>query len=643
MRRKILLCLGASLAVIVSAAAFSAFEAHVINVTAHIENALNVDTTPIEFGTVFPQEYLEKTLTINLSDSFLLETNADDVEYIIKQKPKCICDFNPTPCPLGEYTPIDYATHQCPIGYHEMLSLCPFLSKMDGDLEDNNDIGVPSYYQGTSCVTPDPDYAVGRLAKSEDDTSDIWIIDLKVPPVTGYVGQDWPVNCPVVDEDSRDYGCDLWVEVTGISRFGEENGSEKERACIASGGTVATSTCCLATSDFPDTCSVGACGCAPQNSHEVKICNCGPDRCFNGTTCVDECTPTTEICDNGVDDDCDGDIDCADIDCAGDDACIAPECTNGDIRSCYTGSPSTRNVGLCQDGTQTCVTGSWGSCIGDTTPVAEICDGEDNDCDGSTDEGNPGGGDGCDTGESGICAAGTLQCTGGSLQCVQNNYPETEICDGVDNDCDGTVDEGCPSPNGWLYEQNFNSLADGDLPGQDGWTGYNEFDVQSTVAYEGTKAVQGIRTAGAVFASRSVPSSVNGTVYFAMRSTANNSGDFAFALKDNNKVDAHAMIKFDSDGNIKTHDNINGWQTITAYSANTWYIFRVEYDCGNDRFRVKVYDSSWSGWYPSASTWYNFGGDSGDPDDVNLLWMYVSNLGQIAYFDTITPTDPTTP
>ncbi|XOB41911.1 MAG: hypothetical protein ACKKMS_00755 [Candidatus Nealsonbacteria bacterium] len=61
-----------------------------------------------------------------------------------------------------------------------------------------------------------------------------------------------------------------------------------EQACINSGGTVSTGLCCLSVGDFPDTCVVGACGCAPASSHEVKICDCGKGKCFNGETCVRE-------------------------------------------------------------------------------------------------------------------------------------------------------------------------------------------------------------------------------------------------------------------------------------------------------------------------------------------------------------------
>jgi len=61
--------------------------------------------------------------------------------------------------------------------------------------------------------------------------------------------------------------------------------ANKEWACSFSGGTVATSLCCEATGDFPNTCLIGACGCSPDNSHEVKVCDCGPDKCFNGIRC----------------------------------------------------------------------------------------------------------------------------------------------------------------------------------------------------------------------------------------------------------------------------------------------------------------------------------------------------------------------
>ncbi|NYZ76090.1 serpin family protein [Candidatus Micrarchaeota archaeon] len=49
----------------------------------------------------------------------------------------------------------------------------------------------------------------------------------------------------------------------------------EEEACIIAGGNVTTQLCCKSVGDFPNTCSIGACGCSPENSHEVKVCDCG--------------------------------------------------------------------------------------------------------------------------------------------------------------------------------------------------------------------------------------------------------------------------------------------------------------------------------------------------------------------------------
>ncbi len=56
-------------------------------------------------------------------------------------------------------------------------------------------------------------------------------------------------------------------------------------------------------------------------------------------------------------------------------------CAEGDTRAC--GS----NLGVCMEGTQLCgVDGTWGECDGSVEPSSEVCDGYDDDCDGTTDE-----------------------------------------------------------------------------------------------------------------------------------------------------------------------------------------------------------------------------------------------------------------
>ena len=56
-------------------------------------------------------------------------------------------------------------------------------------------------------------------------------------------------------------------------------------------------------------------------------------------------------------------------------------------RECYDADPLTRNRGNCRSGTMTCVDGIWSSCEGSVVPEREVCDELDNNCDGRVDEG----------------------------------------------------------------------------------------------------------------------------------------------------------------------------------------------------------------------------------------------------------------
>lgn len=229
-------------AIAIGVVGMSAFEAHIINVTAMIENALDVNTNPIDFGTVFPQEQLDAEFNIALSESFLAEENADDVNYKIKQKPKCrLIDPERTDLPeFGRVTEDGQGNFVCEddVNYEMLPILCPFLSKHDGDPDDGNDEEMDAFH-GPADLNDwndevSEEFAVaGRLAKSQNDETDNWIVDLKVPCFEGQCAQDWTdyvrgINPEVINPDDyvlpteaehKLFGCDLWVEVTEISRI----------------------------------------------------------------------------------------------------------------------------------------------------------------------------------------------------------------------------------------------------------------------------------------------------------------------------------------------------------------------------------------------------------------------------------------
>ena len=76
--------------------------------------------------------------------------------------------------------------------------------------------------------------------------------------------------------------------------------------------------------------------------------------------------------------------------------------------------------------------------------IPETCNGLDDDCDGEVDETFTLLGDTCDGDDSDQCANGVIACAPNALGtlCKETGPDFEEICNEVDDDCDGLVDEG---------------------------------------------------------------------------------------------------------------------------------------------------------------------------------------------------------
>ncbi len=216
----------------------------------------------------------------------------------------------------------------------------------------------------------------------------------------------------------------------------------------------------------------GACGNACIRAHARTDCMAG--RCTIPTGgcdfgfydldgnpdngCEYACVPVPgatddRTCDNR-DDNCNGRRD-EDVDLCGDIAncgrcsrnCILVHATArcervpGSMGAC-TESNTRCAVAMCGTGFYDIDGDPANGCEYECTPSgAEVCDGADNDCNGAVDDGDPGGGAACGS-SMGVCRPGVNHCRMGRVVCEGGVTPTPEMCDGMDNDCNGTTDDG---------------------------------------------------------------------------------------------------------------------------------------------------------------------------------------------------------
>jgi len=167
---------------------------------------------------------------------------------------------------------------------------------------------------------------------------------------------------------------------------------------------------CDGTADDGFVCARGA------TSSCTSRCGTTGSRTCTPSCAWDSCIPPAEVC-NGLDDNCDGAPDNGFACAVGESERCTSSCGTSGWRSCDAAC-------------------TWGACV----PPAEVCNGLDEDCDGAADNGFA-----CVRYAAGSCTTtcGTTGTRGCRTDCTWTTCtPPADVCNGVDDDCDGVVDNG---------------------------------------------------------------------------------------------------------------------------------------------------------------------------------------------------------
>lgn len=357
----------------------------------------------------------------------------------------------------------------------------------------------------------------------------------------------------------------------------------------------------------------GECGCnalavglrlatACYNQNEVGTCEGSRQCSATGLSACSARTAAIETC-NGVDDDCDGRTD--------EELPVGAPC---DLSNAFGTCPGQL---FCVEGVERCF---------GTEPVAEICDGLDQNCNGQVDEGFG------DQDNDGVADCVDPDIDGDGTPNGQDCAPldagryvgATERCNGVDDDCDGTADnenaQGCEV---WYQDVDGDTFGSQTAPGRCfcaaqpaiHYTVKNTSDCEDLIASvnpNGTETCNGLDDNCANGADDGVQAPCGGCVPLCLLPAG-----------------AGNPTTFSPTGSNSTNVSLNGsgHLRLTAGQVNGWYRQR------------------WDGWPTSGTEWSTVFADIETPagTSVRFRWRTATSLGALDAASFSAPVGPYPP
>jgi hypothetical protein len=350
--------------------------------------------------------------------------------------------------------------------------LCDFVDNdCDGET-DENAVDAPTWYVDADGDSyGGEDFSLDACEQPDgyvDSHSDCNDLDASVHPAAEETCDGWDNDCDGATDESDATDASTWTEDADGDGYGGD-GLTTQSCNQPPGYVLYTGDCddadprynpsaleadCTDPEDY--NCD-GSVGFADADGDGFAAC----EECDDSDAAVNE--DADEVCDN-VDNDCDGDVDENAT-----DALVFYGDADGDGHggSQFTAISCTAPVGYVST-SDDCDDLDAASYPG----AQESCDGKDNDCDGDIDEGvgmtwyEDADSDGYGNGSvSTTACTAPVGYTSNSLDCddysASTNPGSYEICDSVDNDCDGSIDEDAINTTTWYEDSDGDGYGNG--------------------------------------------------------------------------------------------------------------------------------------------------------------------------------------